>query len=100
MSFKKIKKERSLEDMNKNLKDECFEVLGNISIEYEELNVVYDYIEELEKEIKVNNLMLKLKDKKIKDNEFISKDKIIELLNKNSKFNFIYKKEIEELLNK
>lgn len=57
-------------------------------------------IEELEKEIKINNLLLKVKDKKL--NEYknsIPKDKIIELLNKNSKFNFIAKKDIEELLN-
>lgn len=57
-------------------------------------------IKDQEKEIKVNNLMLKLKDKKLNEyKDSIPKSKIIELLDKNSKFNFISKKEIEELLN-
>lgn len=61
---------------------------------------VIDLLERWQKEIKVNNLMLKLKDKKL--NEYtgsIPKDKIIELLNNNKKFNFISKADIEKLLN-
>lgn len=64
------------------------------------LYTLLNLIKDQEKEIKVNNLMLKLKDKKLNEyKDSIPKSKIIELLDKNSKFNFISKKEIEELLN-
>ena len=61
---------------------------------------VIDLLERWQKEIKVNNLMFKLKDKKL--NEYkgsVPRNKIIELLNKNSKFSFISKADIEKLLN-